>query len=192
MLSLQLKSPGDDSPTKLVAEYVHALLLASPKTQILPQLQYVDEMETLAQPTDVPDRIRLRFYFSKTPKSQKERSGSQASTLVGTICVILPYPFARLQMEKQYLRRNTVKEAEIQEYHLRISGVLLNTCSQLHRGAMKNEIVTNVYAETGQDCPSWFKLNFMEIGDNPYGQANKKQSTWSYHVHGAGQKKLKG
>ena len=36
LLVLRLKRPMDDSPTKAVAEFFHALLLAEPKSQIPP------------------------------------------------------------------------------------------------------------------------------------------------------------
>ena len=100
-MSLQLKRSPDDSPTKVIEEFVHALLVSEPKAQIPPQLQYAEEMVTLAQPTKVPDRSRLRFYFAETRKSQRDQGGAQAFTLGGTIRVMFPYPFFKLTMDMQ-------------------------------------------------------------------------------------------
>ena len=86
--------------------------------------------------------------------------------------MILPYPFVKLTMDTQYLQLHSVKEAEVQESYLRRVGAILNSCSRYHRGTMKNELVEFFNAETGHECLSWFKLNFMDIGYNPYGQVN--------------------
>ena len=169
LLSLRLIRPSDDSPTKVIAEFVQVLLKAEPKAHIPPQMQWADEMDTLVQPTEVPDRRSLIFHFSETAKSQKERGGAQASTLAGTIRVTLPYPFARIRIDAQYLRIHYVKEAEVQENRMRRIGAILNSCSRYHRGGIKNALVEYIIYKTGTDCSTWFKVNFMGIGDNPFG-----------------------
>ena len=75
LLSLRLKRPPDDSHTKVIADLFHALLIAQPKAQIPPQLQYAKEIVTLAQPTEVPNRSRFRFYVAETGQSCRDRGG---------------------------------------------------------------------------------------------------------------------
>ena len=97
LLSVRLARPPDDSPTKVIAEFFQNLQKAEPKAHIPPQMKYTEEVDTLAQPSEVPDRRRLRFYFTETSQSQRDRGGQQGYTLVGTIRVILPYPFRLLR-----------------------------------------------------------------------------------------------
>jgi hypothetical protein len=128
LLSLRIARPPDNSPTKVIAYFFQTLQKAEPKAHIPPQMKWAEDMATLAQPSEVPDRHRLRLYFTETSKSQKDQGGTQEYTLVGTIRVLLPYPFARLCLNAEYLRTHSVKESKVQEDHLRRIGVILNSC----------------------------------------------------------------
>ena len=66
LLSVRLARPPDDSPTKVIAEFFHNLQKAEPKAHIPPQMKYTEEADILSQPSEVPDRRRLRFYFTET------------------------------------------------------------------------------------------------------------------------------
>jgi hypothetical protein len=154
---------------QVIGEFFHALLEAESKAHMPPQIQWAEEMDTLAQPTEVPDQRSLKFYFPEIAKSQRERGGVQASTLAGTIRMTLPYPFARLRMDAQYLMIYSVREAEVEENHLRIIGAILNSCSRI-----KDALVTYINGKTGKECKTWCKVNFMDIGDNNFGQATTK------------------
>ena len=69
LLSLRLERPPDDSPTKVISEFFQTLQKAEPKAHIPPQMKYTEEAEILSQPGEVPDRRRLRFYFTETSQS---------------------------------------------------------------------------------------------------------------------------
>ena len=43
-----------------------------------------------------------------------------------------------------------------------------------HRGAIKDKLVEYLNRRTGKECRTWFKVNFMDIRDNPYGQVTAK------------------
>ena len=88
LLSVRLAHPPDDSSTQVIAEFFQTLQNAEPKAHIPPQMKYTEDADTLAQPSEVPDRHRLRFYFTETSQSQRDRGGLQGSTLVGTIRVL--------------------------------------------------------------------------------------------------------
>ena len=103
LLAVRLARPPDDSPTKVIAEFFQTLQKAEPKAHIPPQMKYAENADTLAQPSEVPDRRRLRFYFTETSQSQRDQGGQQGSTLVGTIRVTLPYPFRRLRLNVECL-----------------------------------------------------------------------------------------
>ena len=85
LMAIRLKWPKDVSSTKVIAKLFHAILKAESRARIPSQMQYTEEMETLAQPNDTPDCSKLRYYFSKTQKSQQDRGGAFTLNLVGTI-----------------------------------------------------------------------------------------------------------
>ena len=62
-----------------------------------------------------------------------------------------------------------MKEAEVQEEHLRRIGDIMNSCSRYHRGTIKKELVDYIRGKNGEDYSKCFKVTFMTIGDNPSG-----------------------
>ena len=60
LVSLRLDRPPDDAPTKVIAEFFQTLQKAEPRAHIAPQMKYTEDEEILSQPSEVPDRRRLR------------------------------------------------------------------------------------------------------------------------------------
>ena len=43
-------------------------------------------------------------------------------------------------------------------------------------GTTKKALVEYINGKTGKECKTWFKVNFMDIRDNPFGQVTSKAS----------------